>query len=113
MTLSLALLGVRAELKYHDHRFTPDYVLEASESNITINCESRHSVTINGTSPGPPLYLKEGKTAWVRVYNRMPEQNLTMVRLHSSRPELVHSVSSGADPEVALAWPCPEDGTFL
>ncbi|KAM4061159.1 multicopper oxidase domain-containing protein [Hirsutella rhossiliensis] len=76
--LSLLLLGVRAELQCHDHKFQPDYVLVASEDDITINCESRHSVTVNGTSPGPPLYLTEGQTTWIRVYNRMLEQNLTM-----------------------------------
>ncbi|EQK99814.1 L-ascorbate oxidase [Ophiocordyceps sinensis CO18] len=76
--LSLLLLGVRAELQIHGPDFQPDYVLEVSEGNLTMNCESRHSVTVNGTAPGPALYLKEGHVTWVRVWNRMPEQNLTM-----------------------------------
>lgn len=85
----MLLLGLRAQaqqVKYrvHDSSFQPDYVLEAGEANITINCQSRHSVVVNGTSPGPPLYLEEGKVTWIRVWNRMPEQNLTMVGLSPS-----------------------------
>ena len=59
--------------------YTPDYVLVATAQNITINCISRYSVVFNGTSPGPPLYLKEGETTWVRVYNEIPDQNVTVV----------------------------------
>ena len=32
-----------------------------------------------GTSPGPELRFQEGQTKWVRVYNDMDDQNLTMV----------------------------------
>ncbi|KJZ77661.1 hypothetical protein HIM_02838 [Hirsutella minnesotensis 3608] len=76
--LSLLLLGARAELQVHDQTFQPDYVLEASAGDIKINCQVRHSVTINGTSPGPSISLVEGQTTWIRVHNRLPDQNLTM-----------------------------------
>lgn len=78
--VSLLLLGARADVSWHDSSFQPNYVLEAVEGEIPINCEMRHSVTVNGTSPGPTIRLTEGETTWVRVYNRMAEQNLTMVR---------------------------------
>ncbi|KIV91825.1 hypothetical protein PV10_06322 [Exophiala mesophila] len=29
-------------------------------------------------SPGPPLYLREGSTTWVRVFNDLEDQNLTV-----------------------------------
>lgn len=44
-----------------------------------MNCEQRESVIFNGTMPGPPLYLKEGETTWVRVYNDMSDLNFTVV----------------------------------
>lgn len=63
----------------HDETWRPEYVLVATAQNITTNCRSRHSVVFNGTSPGPALYLKEGQTTWVRVYNHLEDKNLTAV----------------------------------
>lgn len=62
----------------HDGSFQPDYILRATAQNISIDCESRYSVVLNGTSPGPPLYLREGWTTWIRVYNDIKDQNLTI-----------------------------------
>lgn len=59
--------------------YTPDYVLTATARNISINCLSRYSVVFNDTLPGPPLHLKENYTTWVRVYNNIADQNLTVV----------------------------------
>jgi L-ascorbate oxidase len=74
------LLSVLADGIYtHDSTFHPDHVLRVSERNISVACESRYSVVVNGTSPGPPLRLKAGKTSWIRVYNDMSNNNLTMV----------------------------------
>jgi hypothetical protein len=63
----------------HDDSFHPDYILRATAQNISVACQSRYSVVINGTSPGPAISMEEGKTTWVRVYNDMPDQNLTVV----------------------------------
>ena len=60
--------------------FEPDYVLVATEEDIQIDCQTRHSVVVNGTFPGPPVELHENRTTWIRVYNNMDEQNFTMVR---------------------------------
>ncbi|KAL8396299.1 hypothetical protein RB594_004707 [Gaeumannomyces avenae] len=62
----------------HDSAWTPDYVLEATAQTITLDCRQRHSVVVNSSSPGPTLYLAENKTTWVRVHNRMPDQNFTV-----------------------------------
>lgn len=63
----------------HDDSFHPDYILRATAQNISVACQSRYSVVINGTSPGPAIYMEESKTTWVRVYNDMLDQNLTVV----------------------------------
>ncbi|KAI0018889.1 L-ascorbate oxidase [Xylariomycetidae sp. FL0641] len=62
----------------HDASWQPTYALVATSEVITINCVQRQSVVFNGTSPGPPLYLKEGETTWVRVYNNMADLNMTV-----------------------------------
>ncbi|KAF5019433.1 hypothetical protein F66182_8562 [Fusarium sp. NRRL 66182] len=67
-----------AKCQVHDSGFTPDYVLEATLDDIKINCQTRSSVTFNHTYPGPSLYLKEGQTTWIRVYNRIPSNNVTV-----------------------------------
>lgn len=68
----------------HDNSWQPEYVLRATFETITMNCEKRESVVFNRTMPGPPLFLKEGKTTWVRVYNDMSDKNFTVVRVIES-----------------------------
>lgn len=65
----------------HDHTFVPDEVLRLTYHNVSIACQSRASALVNGTTPGPPLYMKPGKTTWVRVYNDMEDYNATIVSL--------------------------------
>jgi L-ascorbate oxidase len=71
--------SVSAYPKRHDASFLPDHVLYATSGNVTIDCESRYSVLLNGSSPGPALYLEEGKTSWIRVFNNIQDDNLTVV----------------------------------
>jgi hypothetical protein len=96
-----------AESQVHDGSFTPDYVLEATLDDIKVNCISRSSVTFNGTSPGPTLYLKEEQTTWIRVYNRVPDNNVTVVS------SLIASLQTYQLTIAALAWPEPKSRTFL
>lgn len=82
LTLSTPSHGARHALgtpERHGGDWEPEYVLIATAQNITINCESRYSITFNSTSPGPVLRLQEGKTTWVRVWNRIPNENVTVV----------------------------------
>jgi hypothetical protein len=81
--LALCWLGiVAANTQCHDETFVPDAVLRVTQQNITQSClPSKSNVLINGTSPGPELRLLEGQTYWIRVYNDMTANNLTMVRL--------------------------------
>lgn len=65
----------------HDESFTPDIVLRVGLTTILQSCEPRLSVVVNGTYPGPPIYLETDVTTWVRVYNDA-DVNTTMVRMN-------------------------------
>lgn len=66
----------------HDATFTPDIVLSITHGNATQSCLPAKTIVLaNGTSPGPELRIRAGKTYWIRVYNDMHDANLTMVRL--------------------------------
>lgn len=83
--LSLLLLlifgfNVEAGTVCHDETFIPDAILRVTAENQTTSClPSKSTVMVNGTAPGPELRLVEGRTYWIRVYNDMPDVNLTMV----------------------------------
>lgn len=77
--LTLFLGFTRAIAVVHDHTFTPHIILRATAQSVSQACINRVSVLVNGTSPGPEIRLKEGKTTWIRVYNDMDDRNLTMV----------------------------------
>ncbi|KAI1807502.1 putative multicopper oxidase [Daldinia bambusicola] len=70
--------AVATTASVHGESWQPEYVLHVTFESITMNCEERDSVLFNGTMPGPALYLKEGKTTWVRVYNDMSDLNFTV-----------------------------------
>ncbi|KAF4553572.1 Multicopper oxidase-like protein 11 [Elsinoe fawcettii] len=108
--LLAALLAVTsiAETFKHDSTFTPDYVLEATLQTINISCHSRESVVINATSPGPTIRLKEGETTWIRVWNRIPSQNLT-IHWHGLTQRT--APFSDGTPLVSQ-WPIPADHFF-
>lgn len=109
--LSLILMVVvgvaKATTQSHDETFHPDAVLQITAQNISQSCLPPKSVVlVNGTSPGPELRLLEGKTYWIRVYNDMPEQNLTMVL--ASFVKWLDSLTL----RKALAWSFPSSCTF-
>lgn len=62
----------------HDESFTPDIVLRISLATIQLDCQPRLSVLVNGTYPGPPIYLEPDVTTWIRVYNDA-DDNSTIV----------------------------------
>lgn len=62
----------------HDESFTPDIVLRISLDTIQLDCQARSSVLVNGTYPGPPIYLEPDVTTWIRVYNDA-DDNSTIV----------------------------------
>jgi hypothetical protein len=67
--LLLALVSAVDRVVVHDETFVPDIVLRLSVATIQQDCQSRLSVVVNGTYPGPPVYLQPDTTTWIRVYN--------------------------------------------
>ncbi|KAK5026600.1 hypothetical protein LTS07_007534 [Exophiala sideris] len=106
--LQILLLAHQAVSVHPNAKCRPDYELVATAQNITINCQTRYSVVINGTIPGPPLYMKEKYTTWVRVWNRIQDQNLT-VHWHGLSQRT--SPFSDGTPEVSQ-WPIASNEFF-
>ena len=100
-----------AVVSKHDASFTPDFSLRVSVKNITQGCFIRESVVVNGTSPGPTLRIKPNRVTWIRVYNDMADQNLTMVKLRCAA--LLALAHRELITVIALAWPFPTYGSFL
>ncbi|KAI1319964.1 L-ascorbate oxidase [Xylariaceae sp. FL0255] len=90
-----------ASASVHDASWQPEYVLYATQETMSINCQQRQSVVFNGTTPGPPIYLKEGQTTWIRVYNQLPNLNLTV---HWHGLTMRTAPFSDGSPQVAQ-WP--------
>lgn len=74
LSIQLILLSLIASISAvrlvkHDASFVPDIVLRLSLATIQQDCQQRLSVVVNGTYPGPPIYLEPEVTTWIRVYN--------------------------------------------
>lgn len=92
----------------HDSTFVPDHVLRVTQTNLSVACEHRLSVVVNGTSPGPTLNIAPGKSTWIRVYNDMAKENLTM-HWHG----LAQRMAPFADGSLqASQWPIPPGHFF-
>lgn len=77
--LTAALVGVASAVP-HGEKFVPDAVLRITSEERNQSCvPTKDILVVNGTSPGPTLLFTEGKTVWIRVYNDIPHENLTMV----------------------------------
>lgn len=111
---SVILLGAlglakAATTQVHDASFVPDAVLRITAANLAQSClPPKWMVLVNGTAPGPELRLQERKTYWIRVYNDMTDNNLTM---HW------HGLTQGAAPfsdgsPSASQWPLPPSHFF-
>jgi len=94
--VALATLG-RASLPHlvrHDSTFTPNIVLHITFQSTTQSCLSpKEIVLVNGSSPGPEVRIRAGRTYWIRVYNDMTEKNLTMVTQSTWLAHLYNSTS--------------------
>ncbi|KAK9327557.1 hypothetical protein V1520DRAFT_348503 [Lipomyces starkeyi] len=79
LAVQVSTIHAQRVLRDHDQSFLPDITLLVTARNISKGCIERYSVVVNGTSPGPEIRLRGGKTSWIRVYNDMDDRNLTMV----------------------------------
>lgn len=76
LSLAIAIVG---SVFHHDDSVQPDYILRLTVQDYTEACNTRYSVLVNRTSPGPELRLKEGQVSWIRVYNDMKDADTTIV----------------------------------
>ncbi|KAF2768871.1 L-ascorbate oxidase [Teratosphaeria nubilosa] len=97
---SITLLPGYSSPVCHDDTFTPDFVLVVTYENVSIGCQSRPSVVINGSTPGPAVRLPAGVSSWIRVYNEMDEYNFTM-HWHG----LAQRAAIFSDGSVVSQWP--------
>ncbi|KAK0644189.1 multicopper oxidase-domain-containing protein [Cercophora newfieldiana] len=92
----------------HDSNFAPDHILRVTNSQVAGGCDTRTSVVVNGTSPGPTLHVLPGGVTWIRVYNDIADQNLTM-HWHG----LTQRMAPFADgTPLASQWPIPPGHFF-
>ncbi|KAI9838737.1 MAG: hypothetical protein M1838_004537 [Thelocarpon superellum] len=115
LALSLCASQVWAEtvpIPYvHNGSFTPDAILRVTVETMVQSCLTKHNVVVNGTSPGPELRIPEGQTTWVRVFNDMPDQNLTMMLQHWHGLTMDVAPFSDGTP-MASQWPIPPNHFF-
>ncbi|KAL5346162.1 hypothetical protein ACLOAV_009195 [Pseudogymnoascus australis] len=106
--LTAGLIGVATAVT-HDKNFVPDAILRVTEEERKQSCvPSKEILVVNGTSPGPTLRFTEGKTVWIRVYNDIPNQNLTM---HWHGLTMATAPFSDGTPQAAQ-WPIPPNHFF-
>ncbi|KFX92497.1 hypothetical protein V490_05364 [Pseudogymnoascus sp. VKM F-3557] len=88
----------------HDASFTPDVTLHVTAEQTKQSCNDiKEVVLVNGTSPGPSIRFPEGQRVWIRVYNDMRHENLTM---HWHGLTLATAPFSDGTP-AASQWPIP------
>ena len=63
----------------HDDSFIPDALLRITAQNVSLGGIQKLATMVNGSIPGPELRVPEDGAAWIRVFNDMNDQNLTMV----------------------------------
>ncbi|EHK50822.1 hypothetical protein TRIATDRAFT_83848 [Trichoderma atroviride IMI 206040] len=101
--ISFAAFAVALQTHTHDESFIPDAVLTVTQGNIGIGGLERYSTLVNGSVPGPTLYLPEDKIFWIRVYNNMKDENLT-IHWHGLS-QAAYPFSDGTP--LASQWPIP------
>jgi hypothetical protein len=79
----MALVALVASLKAHchDYSFTPNEIFRVTRQNVNLGGIYRYTTLVNDSIPGPPLRIPENEVFWIRVYNDMTDDNLTMVSL--------------------------------
>ncbi|EFQ35509.1 L-ascorbate oxidase [Colletotrichum graminicola] len=95
-------------LHTHDSSFVPDHVLRLTYENVSVGCQTRQSVLVNGSLVGPALRLRPEERSWIRVYNDMEEFNTTM---HWHGLSMRMSPFSDGSP-TAAQWPIPPNHFF-
>ncbi|QPG97523.1 hypothetical protein C2857_006457 [Epichloe festucae Fl1] len=107
-SLAIASTLAAGRVHKHDSSFNPNFVLSVTQQNISIGGMYRESVLVNNSLPGPTLRIQENEVVWIRVYNNMAHQNLTM---HWHGLALAAYPFSDGTP-LASQWPIPPHHYF-
>ncbi|RCI12924.1 hypothetical protein L249_0585 [Ophiocordyceps polyrhachis-furcata BCC 54312] len=83
-------------------------VFNVTRQTINIGGIQRYSTLVNGSLPGPTIRIPEEKVVWVRVYNEMTDDNLTM-HWHGLA-QAAYPFSDGTP--MASQWPIPPSHFF-
>ncbi|PFH55488.1 hypothetical protein XA68_18187 [Ophiocordyceps unilateralis] len=83
--------------------FNPYVVLNVTRQTVSIGGILRYSTLVNGSLPGPTIRIPEEKVVWIRVYNEMTDDNLTM-HWHGLA-QAAYPFSDGTP--MASQWPIP------
>ncbi|OAA41314.1 L-ascorbate oxidase [Metarhizium rileyi] len=107
--LALAAIPALSLKTYrHDDSFTPDIVLSIARRNISIGGMYRETTLVNNSLPGPTLRIPEQKTIWIRVYNKIENDNVT-IHWHGLA-QAAYPFSDGTP--LASQWPIPPNHFF-
>ncbi|KZZ98272.1 L-ascorbate oxidase [Moelleriella libera RCEF 2490] len=87
----------------HDSSFSPDITLSVTRQNISVGGAFKVTTLVNGSLPGPTLRIPEDKTVWIRVYNDITDDNVTM-HWHGMT-QAAYPFSDGTP--FASQWPIP------
>ncbi|KJZ71745.1 hypothetical protein HIM_08887 [Hirsutella minnesotensis 3608] len=108
---AVAVADTAVGAKLHEHRdgfFSPDAVLRVKGQNITAGGIHKFAPVVNGSMPGPTLRIPENQVIWIRVYNDMHDENLTM-HWHGLA-QAAYPFSDGTP--LASQWPIPPQHFF-
>ena len=109
LALVFAIWPISAAIVVHNGSFTPDAVLRVTAQDINLGGIRRLTTLVNGSIPGPELRIPEQEVAWIRVYNDMQDQNLSMVSWNRALDLIKYILNS----VLALAWPRPSCSSIL
>ncbi|KAK2591095.1 hypothetical protein QQS21_011229 [Conoideocrella luteorostrata] len=96
------------ETQEHGDSFAPDIVLSVTREDISIGGMYRQTALINNSLPAPTLRIPEQKVVWIRVYNNMADENVTM-HWHGLA-QATYPFSDGTP--LASQWPIPPHHFF-
>lgn len=108
MPMAVSASSLSHSCRHRSCSFTPDVVLNVTRQTISIGGISRYSTLVNGSIPGPTIRIPEEQVVWIRVYNEMSDDNLTM-HWHGLA-QAAYPFSDGTP--MASQWPIPPHHFF-
>ncbi|HNE91076.1 MAG TPA: copper resistance system multicopper oxidase, partial [Agitococcus sp.] len=93
------------------------FKLTVGRQDINFTGKTRQAVTVNGSTPAPTLYMKEGEMVTIDVYNQLPEDS--SIHWHgllvpSNMDGVPHLSFAGIKPQQSFRYqfPLKQSGTY-